>query len=65
LSEIKAITPYGVIYTSVQGKKSKKMFESIDTRDYWIDLHSNEVSNVKLINPETFDKAINNTLKGE
>ena len=65
LSETKDITPYGVIYNSAQGKKSKKMFESIDTRDYWIELHGSEVSNVKLINPETFDKAINNTLKGE
>lgn len=65
LSEAKALTPYGVIYTSAQGKKSKKMFESLDMREYWLGLHNDEMSDVRLINPETFDTAIDKTLKGE
>ena len=63
LLDAKTKTPYGVIY-SRSGKMSKKMFESIDTRSYWIDLNSDDISDIKFIEPETFDHAIDNALKG-
>lgn len=63
ISKVKDVTPYGVIYTR-GGKLSKKMFESVETREYWLGLNSDEIANVKMIEPETFDKAINSVLKG-
>jgi hypothetical protein len=59
LSNLKNSTPYGVIYQTSSGRKSKKMFENIETRNYWLDLKGNTIANVRLIDPETFDKAIN------
>lgn len=65
LVEVKNKTPYGIIYTTSTGNKSKKMFESVETRNYWLNLHNDKLSNVKLIDPTTFDVAIDNILKGE
>jgi hypothetical protein len=63
LASLKNITPYGVIYTR-NGKLAKKMFESQSTRDYWVDVNSKSIDNVKLIEPDTFDKAIEVMIKG-
>jgi hypothetical protein len=63
LAAVKQATPYGVHYDTANGRKSKKMFESVDTRAYWLELHGNKISNVRLINPETFDQAINKKIK--
>lgn len=64
ISKVKSTTPYGVIYTR-NSKLSKKMFETVEIRDYWIQLNSPDVSDVKLIEPETFDKAITSIIKGK
>lgn len=58
LSEMKNKTPYGVIYKNKDGQKCKKMFESVETREYWLGLKEKEVTNVQLIDPETFDRAM-------
>ena len=63
LAEIKNITPYGVIYTR-NGKLSKKMFESQSNRDYWLSVNDKSIRDVKLIEPDTFDKAIESIIKG-
>lgn len=59
LEKIRENTPYGVIYTTQDGKKSRKMFESADARAYWLELKGNAIGSARLINPETFDAAIN------
>ena len=64
LLETSNTTPYGVIYKTTSGRKSKKMFESIETRNYWIGLRGNSISDVKMIEPETFERAINTALRG-
>jgi hypothetical protein len=64
LSETASATPYGVIYKTASGRKSKKMFESIETRNYWIGLRGNSIQDVKMIEPETFERAINTALRG-
>lgn len=64
LEEIKSSTPYGVIYTTRGGRKTKKMFESIETRNYWLELYGKNISDPRMIEPETFDNAINTTING-
>ena len=64
LEDMKNVTPYGVVYTTDTGKKSKKMFENADQRNYWLDFKGNNINNVKLIDPSTFDLAINKAKKG-
>ncbi len=61
LEDLKTQTPYGVIYQTQSGKKAKKMFESAEARDYWVDFKSDQISSVRLINPETIDQAIART----
>jgi hypothetical protein len=63
LASLKSVSPYGVIYNR-NGKLSQKMFESADHRQYWLDFNNDEITDIKLIEPETFDKAIDSTLKG-
>lgn len=63
LELVKNQTPFGVIYETKSGRKSKKMFENSDTRKYWLDLNSSKISNVRMVEPETFDAAINKKLK--
>jgi hypothetical protein len=63
LEAVKNSTPYGVHYNTAVGRKSKKMFESADTRAYWLELHGSKISNVRMIEPETFDQAIINKIK--
>jgi hypothetical protein len=58
VAQIKTATPYGVIYTTPSGRKSKKMFESMETRNYWLELKGHSIGDVKMIEPETFDKVI-------
>ena len=64
LTKVKHTTPYGVLYTTIAGKKSKKLFETVAERNYWVDYNSDRIKNVKLIGPETFDLAIDRNLKG-
>ena len=63
LQSIKNRTPYGVVYETQSGSKSKKMFETADTRAYWLDLHALEIKNPRMIDPETFDRAIDKKTK--
>ena len=63
LEEIKIKTPYGVIYDTKSGRKSKKMFENADMRKYWLELNESKISNVRMVNPETFDAIINKNTK--
>jgi hypothetical protein len=39
------------------------MFETADTRAYWLDLHALEIKNPRMIDPETFDRAIDKKTK--
>jgi len=64
LAEVKNTTPYGVIYTTVSGKKSKKLFENSATRSYWLELNKDKLADAKLIEPETFDAAIKRSKEG-
>jgi hypothetical protein len=64
LETMKDLTPYGVIYTTPGGRKSKKMFENADARAYWLELKSDSIKDPRMIEPETFDKAITRTKKG-
>lgn len=61
ISEAKQNTPYGIIYKTVSGKKSCKMFESTDIRSHWLSLRGATISNTQMIEPATFDKAIAKT----
>jgi methionine synthase II (cobalamin-independent) len=63
LEHVKNTTPYGVIYTTTGGRKSKKMFESADARAYWIELRSDSIRDPQMIDPETIEKAINRAAK--
>ena len=65
IAAVKESTPYGVIYNTKSGRKSKKMFESAETRTYWLGLHGEKISNVRMIEPETFDAAINTKIKAK
>ena len=58
LKKLKATTPYGVIYETADGRRTKKMFESADARGFWIELHGESTDNLRMIEPDTFDKAI-------
>ena len=58
LKKLKATTPYGVIYETADGRRAKKMFESADARGFWIELHGRSVDNLRMVDPDTFDKAI-------
>lgn len=58
LENIKNKTPYGVVYTTKSGKKSQKMFESAEARAYWLELRGSEIQNPRMVEPETFEKAI-------
>ena len=64
LEATKSLTPYGVIYTTAGGRKSKKMFESADARAYWLELKIDSIKDPRMIEPETFDRAITRTKKG-
>jgi hypothetical protein len=64
LEATKSLTPYGVIYTTAGGRKSKKMFESADARAYWLELKIDSIKDPRMIEPETFDSAITRTKKG-
>jgi hypothetical protein len=64
LEEVKNITPYGVIYTTKSGRKSKKMFESADARAYWLELKADMINNPRMIEPESFTSAINRAARG-
>ena len=63
LTTVKNQTPYGIIYETRSGRKAKKMFENAATRSYWLDLHGSKISNIRMVEPETFDAAINKKLK--
>ena len=63
LEDIKNKTPYGVIYNTPSGRKSKKMFESVETRAYWLELRGNTIANTRMIEPTTFDLVINKKTK--
>lgn len=63
LEKIMAKTPYGVIYTTANGEKSKKLFESESQRNYWLSFKSDSINKVKLINPEDFKNAIHRAKK--
>ena len=63
LTTVKNQTPYGIIYETRSGRKAKKMFENAATRGYWLDLHGSKISNIRMVEPETFDAAINKKLK--
>ena len=58
LKKIKATTPYGVIYETDDGQRTKKMFESADARGFWLELHGESIDNIRMVEPETFDRAI-------
>ena len=58
LAETKAATPYGVIYTASNGQRVRKMFESVETREYWVGLHTAKLTNAVMIEPSSFDNAI-------
>lgn len=64
LEQTKEKTPYGVLYVASSGKNSKKLFETKAERDYWINYQGNSITNVKLIDPEIFDRVIDRTAKG-
>jgi len=63
LKEAKLSTPYGVVYTAKNGRRVSKMFESRDTRAYWLELHGSSLENPSMIEPENFDAAIAKTSK--
>jgi hypothetical protein len=58
IKETRQNTPYGVIYKSLKGRKSCKMFESADIRSHWLNLRGNSITSIQMIEPETFDRAI-------
>jgi hypothetical protein len=64
LEQTKAKTPYGVLYITSSGKNSKKLFETQAERDYWINYQGNNITEVKLIDPGVFDRAIDRKTKG-
>ena len=63
LTKVKNETPFGVIYETKSGRKAKKMFENAETRRYWLDLNGSKISNPRMIEPETFEAAINKKIK--
>ena len=63
LESEKSATPYGVIYTSKSGSRARKMFESADERAYWLELKGESIVDPKLIEPETFDRAIDRLMR--
>lgn len=63
LENEKSATPYGIIYTDQSGTRIRKMFESADERAYWLELKGDTVANPRLIEPETFDKAIDRLMQ--
>lgn len=64
IENIKNQTPYGVSYLTKGGRKTTKMFENAETRDYWLGLRGDTINHVQLINPDTLDKLILETKKG-
>lgn len=61
LQEMKKLTPYGVVFTDATSlTRNKKLFETVEERDLWVELNRDLHSNIKLVNPSTFDNISNN-----